>query len=241
MQIISGSVTEAFGPGGQRRLLERELITEQGIGNGISILIFAGIISQIPQMLGSLISSLGNTSAGGLNVFNWFTLPVNPTVFWLVVIMAIASLIVLYFLVKINEAQRVITINYAKRIHAKYILLNKTPEKNNMPYSFRKYISLTNSDNKDLVLRYNADEKKMPIHIDAYIKNFPFDLEAQNQKGIYVFTTMENLEKFIEEYGQDKADPTNLCKLCQFLQFKDSIKIKCGGFQKCFQNSPYFG
>ena len=94
-----------------------ELITEQGIGNGISILIFAGIISQIPQMLGSLISSLGNTSAGGLNVFNWFTLPVNPTVFWLVVIMAIASLIVLYFLVKINEAQRVITINYAKRIH----------------------------------------------------------------------------------------------------------------------------
>ena len=94
-----------------------ELITEQGIGNGISILIFAGIISQIPQMLGSLISSLGNTAAGGLNVFNWFTLPVNPTVFWLVVIMAIASLIVLYFLVKINEAQRVITINYAKRIH----------------------------------------------------------------------------------------------------------------------------
>ena len=37
-----------------------ELITEQGIGNGISILIFAGIISQIPQMLGSLISSLGS-------------------------------------------------------------------------------------------------------------------------------------------------------------------------------------
>ncbi|WP_332873938.1 heavy metal translocating P-type ATPase [Candidatus Minimicrobia vallesae] len=57
------------------------------------------------------------TAAGGLNVFNWFTLPANPTVFWLVVIMAIASLIVLYFLVKINEAQRVITINYAKRIH----------------------------------------------------------------------------------------------------------------------------
>ena len=89
-----------------------------------------------------------------------------------------------------------------------YILLNKTPDKNNTPYSFRKYISLTNSDNKDLVLRYNADGKKMPIHIDAYIKDFPFDLDAQNQKGIYVFTTMENLEKFIEEHGQDKADPT---------------------------------
>lgn len=89
-----------------------------------------------------------------------------------------------------------------------YILLNKTPYKNNTPYSFRKYISLTNSDEKELVLRYSADGKKMPIHIDGYIKEFPFDLDAQNQKGIYVFTTMANLEEFIEEHGQDKADPT---------------------------------
>lgn len=91
---------------------------------------------------------------------------------------------------------------------ATYILLNKTPDKNDTPYSFRKYISLTNSDKKELVLRYNADGKKMPIHIDGYIKDFPFDLEAQNQKGIYVFTTMEKLQNFIEEYGQDQADPT---------------------------------
>lgn len=89
-----------------------------------------------------------------------------------------------------------------------YILLNKTPDKNNTPYSFRKYISLTNSDEKELVLRYNADGKKMPIHIDGYIEDFPFDLDAQNPRGIYVFTTMENLEGFIEKHGQDKADPT---------------------------------
>ena len=94
-----------------------ELITEQGIGNGISTVIFAGIISQLPQMLASLISSLFNTSSGSLNVFNWFTLPVNPVMFWTILIMSIAGLIVLYFLVKINEAQRVITINYAKRVH----------------------------------------------------------------------------------------------------------------------------
>ena len=37
--------------------------------------------------------------------------------FWTILIMSIAGLIVLYFLVKINEAQRVITINYAKRVH----------------------------------------------------------------------------------------------------------------------------
>lgn len=94
-----------------------ELITEQGIGNGISLVIFTGIISQIPQMLGTVIASLGDTSAGGLNIFNWFTLPINPTAFWIVLAIALGSLIVLYFLVKINEAQRVITINYAKRVH----------------------------------------------------------------------------------------------------------------------------
>ena len=93
-----------------------ELITEQGIGNGISILIFAGIISQLPQMLASVITSLTDTSAGTLNVFNWFTLPINPTMFWIVVVISIVALIVLYFLVKINEAQRIITVNYAKRV-----------------------------------------------------------------------------------------------------------------------------
>ena len=94
-----------------------ELITEQGIGNGISLVIFIGIISQLPQMLGTIIASLQDTSAGGLNVFNWFTIPVNPTAFWIILFVALFSLIVLYFLVKVNEAQRVITINYAKRVH----------------------------------------------------------------------------------------------------------------------------
>lgn len=93
-----------------------ELITEQGIGNGISLLIFAGIISQLPQTLASIGTSLFNTSEGAMSVFGWFTLPVNPLVFWVVLAVTLVSLIVLYILVKINEAQRVITINYAKRI-----------------------------------------------------------------------------------------------------------------------------
>ena len=93
-----------------------ELMTEQGVGNGISLLIFAGIISQLPTLLAQVITSLFDTSNGGLNVFNWFTLPVNPLMFWVVLVLSLVSLIVLYFLVKINEAQRVITINYAKRV-----------------------------------------------------------------------------------------------------------------------------
>ena len=93
-----------------------ELITEQGIGNGISLLIFAGIISQLPTILSTITNSLFNTEAGGLEVFNWFTIPVNPLVFWVTLAIVIVSLAMLYFLVKINEAQRVITINYAKRV-----------------------------------------------------------------------------------------------------------------------------
>jgi preprotein translocase subunit SecY len=93
-----------------------ELITEQGIGNGISLLIFAGIISQLPSTLSSLGTSLVDTSQGALNVFNWFTIPVNPLVFFVTLAIAAVSLLMLYFLVKINEAQRVVTINYAKRV-----------------------------------------------------------------------------------------------------------------------------
>ncbi|MFZ3009776.1 MAG: preprotein translocase subunit SecY [Candidatus Microsaccharimonas sp.] len=93
-----------------------ELITEQGVGNGISLIIFAGIISQLPSMLSTLGSGLFDTSTGSMNVFNWFTLPINPTVFWVALGILLVSLFLLYMLVKINEAQRIITINYAKRV-----------------------------------------------------------------------------------------------------------------------------
>ncbi|MFZ1250411.1 MAG: SecY family transport protein, partial [Candidatus Microsaccharimonas sp.] len=57
-----------------------------------------------------------DTTNGSLAVFNWFTIPVNPVMFWVILAILVASLLLLYFLVKINEAQRVITINYAKRV-----------------------------------------------------------------------------------------------------------------------------
>jgi len=95
-----------------------ELITEQGIGNGISLLIFAGIISQLPTTLSTIINSLFDTSAGALSVFGWFSLPVNPTVFWVVAAVLAFATLLLYLLVKINEAQRVVTINYAKRVNS---------------------------------------------------------------------------------------------------------------------------
>jgi preprotein translocase subunit SecY len=93
-----------------------ELITEQGIGNGISLVIFAGIISQLPTTLSTIIASLFDTSKGTLSVFGWFHIPVNPLSFWVTLGVCAVSLGVLYALVKINEAQRIVTINYAKRV-----------------------------------------------------------------------------------------------------------------------------
>lgn len=98
-----------------------ELITEQGIGNGISLVIFAGIISQLPITLASIGKSLFDTSSGSLDVFGWFSIPVNPSYFWVAIALASASLAILYILVKINEAQRIITINYAKRVQGNSI------------------------------------------------------------------------------------------------------------------------
>ncbi|MBR3236526.1 preprotein translocase subunit SecY [Candidatus Saccharibacteria bacterium] len=93
-----------------------ELITEQGIGNGISTLIFASIISQLPSMMGSLTARLAIIDEINLNLFG-MEFPVQASIFWGFVVFALIMLIVIFILVKLNEAQRIITINYAKRVH----------------------------------------------------------------------------------------------------------------------------
>ena len=93
-----------------------ELITEQGIGNGISTLIVASIISQMPSMFAQLGNRLGQLGDANLNLFG-MEFPVNAAVFWGFVIFALIMVAIIFFLVKLNEAQRIITVNYAKRVH----------------------------------------------------------------------------------------------------------------------------
>jgi preprotein translocase subunit SecY len=91
-----------------------ELITEQGIGNGISMIIFAGIVSQLPSMIGTLWYAISD--GGSLSVFGWFTLPINGFGLLLAAGLGLITLITLYIIIKINEAQRVLVVNYAKRV-----------------------------------------------------------------------------------------------------------------------------
>ncbi len=92
-----------------------ELITEQGIGNGISLLIFAGIVGQLPQTGSTLINTVTGEAAN-LNVFNWFTLPISGKGLAIASAIISATVVVTYLVVKLNEAQRVIKVSYAKRV-----------------------------------------------------------------------------------------------------------------------------
>ena len=94
-----------------------ELITEKGVGNGISLLIFAGIISGLPNTFSSTIQSLTNpaSESAKLHILH-YTFPIDATSFYVLSATMAIGLLVLYILVKINEAQRVVTVNYAKRV-----------------------------------------------------------------------------------------------------------------------------
>lgn len=76
-----------------------EQITERGVGNGISLLIFAGIVAGLPAAIGQ---SLEQARQGELNIL----------VLLLILALAIA---VIYLIVFIERGQRRITVNYAKR------------------------------------------------------------------------------------------------------------------------------
>ena len=76
-----------------------EQITEKGVGNGISLLIFAGIVAGLPAAIGQ---SLEQARQGEINI--------------LVLLMILAlAMAVIYMIVFIERGQRRITVNYAKR------------------------------------------------------------------------------------------------------------------------------
>lgn len=75
-----------------------ELITEKGIGNGVSLLIFAGIVSVVPQAITRTIQTYEPSQLPGLLAFVFI------------------SVVVIGSIVLIDEAQRKIPIVYAKRV-----------------------------------------------------------------------------------------------------------------------------
>ena len=76
-----------------------EQITERGLGNGISLIIFAGIVAGLPQAVGSTLELVRTGEMNALTVLTLFVLAVAVTA----------------FVVFVERGQRRITVNYAKR------------------------------------------------------------------------------------------------------------------------------
>jgi preprotein translocase subunit SecY len=91
-----------------------EIITEQNVGNGISILITVGIISRLPSIIGGLLNSVIDKK----NPWVLFGkhLPINKLGLLYVGIIVLVTVLVTIFVVYLNEAQRKVTISYAKRV-----------------------------------------------------------------------------------------------------------------------------
>ncbi|OUU79602.1 MAG: preprotein translocase subunit SecY [Gammaproteobacteria bacterium TMED78] len=87
-----------------------EQITERGIGNGISMIILASIISGLPSAIGGTLELVGT---GGMNQAMPFVL-------------GILFLGVTFFVVYMERAQRRITVNYAKRQQGRRMYAGQT-------------------------------------------------------------------------------------------------------------------
>ena len=77
-----------------------EQITEHGIGNGISMILFASIISRLPT---SFVSSVRNIILGSLQ---W----------WVLLLMVLGALAIIVLIVFVNDSERRIPVQYAKRV-----------------------------------------------------------------------------------------------------------------------------
>jgi len=77
-----------------------EQITERGIGNGISLIIFAGIVARAPAAIGATLELL---RSGTMNIF-------------LVLILLVFMAIVVAFIIFVEQGQRRIPVQYAKRV-----------------------------------------------------------------------------------------------------------------------------
>lgn len=82
-----------------------EMITEKGIGNGISLIIFANIVARVPS---ASIKMVEMVRAGGINVFQ-------------LLLVAALSIIVVALVILIIEGVRKIPVEYAKRVVGKRV------------------------------------------------------------------------------------------------------------------------
>jgi preprotein translocase subunit SecY len=91
-----------------------ELVTEQGVGNGISLIITVGIVSRLPKTVAELAGSVFDKEKKWA-IFG-HQVPINKTALIYSGAILLAAIVVTVAVVKLNEAARNITVHYAKRV-----------------------------------------------------------------------------------------------------------------------------
>jgi preprotein translocase subunit SecY len=102
-----------------------ELISEFGLGNGVSLLIFVGIVGRLPTTLGKTVTTVNQEQIMNLFVF------------------ALVAIFVIAAVVFVNEAVRRIPVYYAKRIKGNRVYQGATnflPLKLTKQESFRSFL-----------------------------------------------------------------------------------------------------
>ena len=91
-----------------------ELVTEQGIGNGISLIITVGIVSRLPSNIYQII----NSQLGKNDRWKLFghVLPMDNRAFYYTIGIIFVTVFLTWVVVQLNEASRNLTVNYAKRV-----------------------------------------------------------------------------------------------------------------------------
>ena len=105
-----------------------EQVTEFGVGNGVSIILFAGIISRVPNMISGMISGVrtqaginsGSITLDSLTNAGYTSAQAQAHLdgaipVWGVVLLLVGILALIVFIVFINDAERRIPVQYAKR------------------------------------------------------------------------------------------------------------------------------
>jgi preprotein translocase subunit SecY len=91
-----------------------EQITEQSVGNGISLLITVGIVSSLPAAASNIWNGIFDGESHW-SFLGWW-LPVNKTALLFGLGLLVGIVVVTWIVVMLNEAQRRVTVNYAKRV-----------------------------------------------------------------------------------------------------------------------------
>lgn len=77
-----------------------EQITEFGVGNGISVILFASIVARFPSSIGTMITNVSNGSLA------W----------WALILLLLGALVIIVLIVIVNDAERRIPVQYSKRV-----------------------------------------------------------------------------------------------------------------------------